>query len=516
MKYVLKSDEMKACDNYTISRIGILSMVLMERAALSAVRVLEERNIQFKGKKVLVVSGVGNNGGDGLAIGRLLSPKGAEVTFYLEGNPDKLSKETKAQAEILKNMGFSIQSKYRDAEYDMVVDALFGIGLSREVTGSFREAIDYINRQKRRGAFVCSVDISSGVCADTGRIFGCAVRADITVSFAFAKRGHLLYPGRACTGELAVRDIGIPKEAFGLAAPSGFYYEKEDLRMLLPARCPWGNKGTFGKVLLIAGSRDMSGACLLCGKAVLRAGAGMLKIISPACNREIIQQSLPEALLYTFEEMPEEEAVEEALSWADVVVAGPGMGCTEAAYRLLSCVLANPSHPLVLDADGLNLISMNGQLRKMAGRREGPLVLTPHPGELMRLLGAGMEEYPAKRETFIRELAKELKAVVVAKDAATMVTEDGREEIYFNTSGNSGMAAAGSGDVLAGIIGGLMAQGMGGFEGACVSVYLHGLAGDEACRQMGPYGMTAGDICESLPSVMKEACEAVNVITGMP
>ncbi len=500
MKYVLKSDEMKACDNYTISRIGILSMVLMERAALSVVRVLEERNIQFKGKKVLVVSGVGNNGGDGLAIGRLLSPKGAEVTFYLEGNPDKLSKETKAQAEILKNMGFSIQSKYQDAEYDMVVDALFGIGLSREVTGSFREAIDYINRQKMRGAFVCSVDIPSGVCADTGRIFGCAVRADITVSFAFAKRGHLLYPGRACTGELAVRDIGITKEAFGLAAPSGFYYEKEDLRMLLPARCPWGNKGTFGKVLLIAGSRDMSGACLLCGKAVLRAGAGMLKIISPACNREIIQQSLPEALLYTFEEMPEEEAVEEALSWADVVVAGPGMGCTEAAYRLLSCVLANPFHPLVLDADALNLIAGDMSLQILAagqGEAGRSMILTPHEGELSRLSGKTMEQVREDREHVSRALARDLHCILVCKGARTLVCRE-QGEICVNLSGDNGMGTAGSGDVLTGVIAALLAQGAEAFEAASVGVYLHGLAGERAARRYGSHGLTAGRLAEAV------------------
>ncbi len=535
MKYVLKADEMKACDEYTINGIGIPSMVLMERAALSVVSALEERKIPLKGKKALIAAGTGNNGGDGLAIGRLLSRIGAEVTFYLEGNLQKLSVETKAQVRILKNMGFSILSKTEDDEYDMVVDALFGIGLSGEITGSFKEAIEKINRQKERGAFVCSVDIPSGICADTGRIYGCAVKADLTVAFAFAKRGHLLYPGRAYTGELAVADIGIPKAAFREAIPSGFYYGKEELSELLPGRSPWGNKGTFGKVLLLAGSHDMSGACILCGKAVLRTGAGMLKIITPDCNRKIVQQSLPEALLYTFEGRPDGEAVKKALLWADVVVAGPGMGCGEASYQLLSQVLESASHPMVIDADGLNLLAMHRELWELAEGHKDTLILTPHPGELMRLIkaasteaasmqaghqreasvqsaypqseasGALMTAYPANRETIIRGLAKELKAIVAAKDAATLVAEDGREEIFFNTSGNDGMAAAGSGDVLAGIIGGLAAQGMNGFESACLGVYLHGLAGDEARRKLGAYGMLAGDICESIPDVMRKA-----------
>ena len=391
IKYVLKSDEMKACDRETIDNIGIPSMVLMERAALSVAWALIRKQPQMKGKKVLIVAGTGNNGGDGLAIGRLLSRKGAEVTFYLEGNTGKMSEETKAQAEILKNLGLSIQSKLKDAEYDMVVDALFGIGLSREITGKYRETVEKINHYRERGAFVCSVDIPSGICADTGKIYGCAVCANLTVTFAFAKRGHLLYPGKAYTGELSVADIGIPGEAFRADTALGFYYERDALSALLPGRCPWGNKGTFGKALLFAGSRDMSGACILCGKGVLKAGAGMLKIITPACNREIVQQSLPEALLYTYEGRPDKEIVEKSLSWADVVIAGPGMGTNENAYLLLQWILEDSSHSLVIDADGLNLIAMHRELRNLAGGYGKALILTPHPGELTRLLLMGME-----------------------------------------------------------------------------------------------------------------------------
>ncbi|MCM1136423.1 MAG: NAD(P)H-hydrate dehydratase [Clostridium sp.] len=518
MKYVLKAGEMKACDGYTIRKIGILSMVLMERAALSVVCALEKKGALKKARRVLIAAGTGNNGGDGLAIGRLLSQRGIEVTFYLEGNQEKLSQETRAQMEIVKNLGFPIRSKLEDAEYDMVVDALFGIGLSREISGNYREAIEKINDWGKHGAFICSVDIPSGICADTGRVYGCAVRANLTVTFAFAKWGHFLYPGKDYAGEVVVTDIGIPEKALETGGASGFYYRKEMLRELLPARCPWGNKGTFGKVLLLAGSRNMCGACILCGRGVLRAGAGMVKIITPPCNREIVQQSLPEALLGTWDELfsGRKEAalgktlerdvakvVEQDLAWADVIVAGPGMGTDERAYLLLKQVLERTTCPMVLDADGLNLLAIHKDLWELAENRKGGLALTPHPGELIRLLETDMETYRGEREKLVLTLAEKLNAVVIGKDAATLVAEGGRREIYLNTSGNDGMAAAGSGDVLAGIVGGLLAQGMSYFEGACLGAYLHGLAGDLACRKKGAYGMIAGDICEALAKITR-------------
>ena len=272
---------------------------------------------------------------------------------------------------------------------------------------------------------------------------------------------------------------------------------------LLPRRNPAGNKGTFGKVLLIAGSRDMSGACTLSGTGVLRAGAGMVKIITPDCNREIIQTTLPEAMLYTFQGTPDKSRVEKALAWADVLVAGPGLGQDEIAFRLMEQVMENKNLPMVIDADGLNLISAQNRLKNLlALRPPRTTILTPHPGELVRLMGTDMEGYRADREGLARRLAEKSGCIVAAKDAVTMVTGPGRKEIYMNTSGNDGMACAGSGDVLAGITGGLLAQGMECFEGACLGVYLHGLAGDEASRRKGRFGMTASDIAKALPGVM--------------
>ena len=501
MKYVLKAYEMKDYDRDTSERIGIPSMVLMERAALSVVECILE--FTEMPRRVLAVAGTGNNGGDGLAIGRLFALKGAEVTFYMHGNSDKLTTETKNQVLILKNLGFSIQSKLEIQEYDMVIDALFGIGLSRNVEGEYLDLIERINYYSRHGAIVCAVDIPSGICADTGRIMGDAVRADITVTFAFAKRGHLLYPGREYTGKLVVKDIGITDRSFVKGKPKAFYYERDDICGQLPRRSLEGNKGTFGKVLLLAGSLDMSGACILCGKSILRTGAGMIKIITPSCNREIIQKSLPEAMLYTFEEMPDSKKISESMDWADVIVAGPGLGKSQSAYLLMKCVLEDERNPVVIDADGLNLIAAHEDLWKLAanGGKKG-LILTPHPGELVRLKRTNLDRYKKDRENMILELAGELGCIVAAKDAVTIVAEHGRDEIYINTSGNDGMATAGSGDVLSGIIGSLLAQKMNCFDAACLGVYLHGLAGEEASAKKGRAGMIASDIIKELAFVM--------------
>ncbi len=508
MKFALRAEEMKACDQETIERIGIPSMVLMERAALSVVQVLDELNL--KPKRGLVVAGTGNNGGDGLALGRLMAERGIQVTFYMEGSPERMTQETTTQRKILENSGFSIQSKLEDGEYDMVIDALFGIGLSREIRGSCREAVERINLLGSRGALVCSLDIPSGICADDGRVLGCGVCADITVAFAYAKRGHLLYPGREYTGRLFVKDIGITEKSFGDRKPGAFYYERKDLYGLLPERKKAGNKGTFGKVLLVAGSRDMCGACILCGRGILRAGAGMLKIVTPDCNREIIQQALPEAMLYTFDQMPGEEKLWESMDWADVIVVGPGLGMGEASRLLMKRILeykeqASGSLPLVIDADGLNQIASDGGLWQMGQRAiaKGNAVLTPHPGELMRLLKEDLKEFQGHQEKWAKKLAELFSCTVAAKDASTLVVRKGQKEIYMNVSGNDGMATAGSGDVLAGVIGGLLAQGVENFEAACLGVYLHGLAGEEAARRKGRYGMLAGDIAEAVAEITK-------------
>lgn len=501
MKYAVTAVEMKQYDQKTISEIGIPSLVLMERAALEAVRVLlaERKSI----KRVLIVAGTGNNGGDGLAAGRILASQGVKVTFLLAGNGNKLSKETAVQKDILLNLGFSILRKIEKEEYDIVIDALLGIGISREVEGEYAELIRMVNERKQRGAFVFSLDIPSGICADTGKVMGCAVRADLTAAFAFAKRGEMLYPGREYTGKLVVCDIGIPADVLENQSPGAAYLEREDIVRKLPKRRPDGNKGTFGKVLLIAGSRDMCGACILAGSSIFKIGAGMVKIITPECNREILQSTLPEAMLYSYGDMPKPEQLQKDLEWADAAVIGPGIGTGAAARFMTRYCLERSEIPMVLDADALNLIGMDQELAERLGHQNGEkIVLTPHPGELVRLLGTGMENYRCNRMEVIQEAIDKYNCILAAKDAVTITAGKNRKELLINTSGNDGMAVAGSGDVLTGIIGGLIAQKMPCFEAAGLGVFLHGLAGEEAGRINGRYGMTAMDIVKQLPGIM--------------
>lgn len=501
MRYAVSAQEMKRCDDHTVAKIGIPALVLMERAAMETVQALLAK--RAKRGKILVLSGVGNNGGDGLAAGRMLAALGDQVAFFIVGNKEKASEQTARQIRILENLGFSIQSNLKEEEYDIVIDALFGVGLSRNLEGVYRDVVEEINRMRQRGTYVVSVDVPSGICADTGNVMGAAIQADLTVTFAFAKRGLLLYPGKSYAGELMVRDIGIPSKAFGGQIPGMFYYEKDELPGRLPARRPDGNKGTFGKVLLIAGSRDMCGACVLAGKSILKTGAGMVKIIAPECNRQIIQSTLPEALLYSYEEMPQEREVQKALCWADAVVIGPGLGMSGAARFLLEYCLVNGQVPMVLDADALNMTGNSrhlAKLVKMAGER---IILTPHPGELLRLLGADHTRYPGERMALVSEVLERFGCVVAAKDAVTLVSGGKEDGTFVNTTGNDGMATAGSGDVLAGIIGGLLAQKMSCFEAACTGVFLHGKAGDRAAESCGKHGMTAMDLISRLPEAMK-------------
>lgn len=502
MQYIVTAEEMKFYDSCTIDRIGIPSLLLMERAAMEMAAVV--KSYMKENARIIIFAGTGNNGGDALAVGRLLAEQGTEAVFYMPGEEDKASRETKQQLSILRNLGFSILRKLPDAEYDIVIDGLFGIGLKREITGIYERAVGDIRRLKENGALIASVDIPSGICADTGKILGCCVKADFTVTFGYSKAGHYFYPGREMTGELFIRQIGISQNAGKEKIPSYFTFSHKEIKGLIPERNPAGNKGTFGKVLLIAGSHDMAGAAVLCGRSILRTGAGMVKIITAEENRGILQNALPEALLYTYKEAPDEAKIEEAVKWADVLVAGPGMGKEKNACLLMKQILKQGKLPMVIDADGLNLIAENNDLREAVRAYERRhIIMTPHPGEFVRLAGISMEEYKKEPGQAVKALAREFGCVVAGKDAVTLVSSPDIEQIYMNLTGNDGMATAGSGDVLTGIIGGLLAQGNAFFEAACIGCCLHGRAGEKASEKRGRYGMTAADIIEGICQVLR-------------
>lgn len=496
MQYIVTAEEMKEYDNNTIEHIGIPGLVLMERAALKLMEVIchEVATLQ----SALIVTGVGNNGGDGLALARLLAQKGCNVTVCRLGD---LSRETESfctQRNILKHYpvvvleedkALDVLKEYASAKagFDVVVDALLGVGLSRDITGEYADAINALNQI--RGLKVAA-DIPSGICANNGRVLGCAFKADITVTFGFAKRGLYLYPGTDYVGQVKVADIGIDDKAFEGSVPKVFTYEKAP-ENILPKRENAGNKGTFGKVLLIAGFDKMAGAAILCAKAILRSGAGMVKVILPPENRSILQMALPEVMCGDYGDL------DNALTWADIVAIGPGLGKGAEAMTIFRRVLEGSDLPLVTDADALNLISENPDMREAFVVYKGTKVMTPHMGEWSRLENTTVSTLKENVFALAEESARNFNAIIVCKDARTLVAHpDGR--IYLNATGSNGMATAGSGDVLTGITAGLMAQGKDIYHMVVAAVYLHGLAGNTAADLYTEYGVTAGRIVDNI------------------
>lgn len=503
MKYILDRKAMKEADRYTIQKIGIPSLVLMERAALKTVEAMEQENMSTD--HTLVVCGSGNNGGDGFAIARLLFQKGKHVTAVLAGNPDHCTEETKLQMKIYENCGGKIKREIPEESYTAVVDALFGIGLSREVTGHYAEVLKIMNKIQ---AEKIAVDIPSGVSADTGEVLGTAFRADLTVTFAYGKAGMILYPGSCMAGKIVVGDIGIsvPEHTMGKRYLT---YEKTDIKKKVPHRRNDANKGTYGKILMITGSSGMSGAAYLSAKAAYRTGAGLVRIYTSEQNRTILQTMLPEAILSVYEEETfSEKDLKEKLDWADTICVGCGIGLSEITGRIMRAIFAylgkNPKK-CVVDADGLNEIaSWNGEEREGCLKKVGNcLIFTPHVLEFSRILSKSLEETKKNRIPLAQQYAENYNIVLAAKDARTVVTSKGQIP-YLNTSGNGAMAKAGSGDVLAGIITGLLAIGMERYEATALAVYLHGLAGDEARRRKGEHGVMAEDLIEMSAAISGE------------
>lgn len=507
MEYLVTQAEMKQYDRNTIEKLKVPSVVLMERAAL--VTVEELRKVKNSTKyRVLIVAGTGNNGGDGLAVGRLLMLEGCEVEYVLLGNAAKCSVETALQLEILEKYGRKPYDRIPQGEYDIVIDAVFGVGLSRNVEGIYADAICTMNRL---GAYICSVDIPSGIHADSGQILGCAVKADLTVTYGFTKLGEILYPGAEYCGKIICRQMGIDENGFFGNKPQWYTYTSiEDID--IPYRSPSGNKGTFGKAVVIAGSDTMCGAALMAGKSVFYMGAGMVRIITAYINRDIIQNALPEAMLTVYDTGLWEDGkpdpafakeFEEALKWADCILIGPGIGKGREAEWMLKYCLSESMLPMVIDADGLNILSEKQYLKEYPenGRE---LILTPHLGEFSRLYGCSIKEASENITRYPLELADKPGLTIVCKDSRTVVSGHGRKLCYINTSGNDGMATAGSGDVLAGMITGLLAQRMNSYDAAVTGVYMHGLAGDIAAGINGNHSMMATDIMEQIKELLKK------------
>lgn len=507
MNYALDSNGIKIIDDYTTKVLKIPAVVLMERAAVEVAVVM--KNQIKKTDRIIVICGPGNNGGDGIATGRILALQGYHVAFLLLGDEQKVSEQTRIQLEIVKNLGFSIEINYKPDEYNVIIDAIFGVGLSRPVTGNFSTIIEKMNQSN---SIIFSVDIPSGISGDDGKVMNIAVKADYTITFGFLKQGLLLYPGVDYAGEIIIADIGFPKQALQQAGMASIYYEAGDIQRL-PKRKNYSNKGTYGKCLIIAGSKGMSGAAYLSAKAAYKTGAGIVKILTAADNRIILQTSLPEALFASYDRIDKEQKEWEneivaSLHWASVIVIGPGLGQSQISDDLIDLVINEAKVPVIFDADALTILSKKldqcldskSRLHRLTELLKREAVFTPHLKELSRLMGISVTEITNNIIDTAGQCSYNSKLIYAIKDARTIVAKPGCR--YVNISGNNGMATGGSGDVLTGMIAALIAEGMETYEAACLAVFIHGLAGDAAAKVKGRYSLMAGDIVDAISTVI--------------
>ncbi len=508
---IVTAEQMRRLDADALTTYGIPVTILMEQAGMGVAREMERRFGDLAGRSIVVLAGKGHNGGDGLVAARHLLQRGAFVRVFLTFPPDASRGEARLQAEIFRSMGGRLldPSSYDRAlfcsaleEADLVIDALVGTGLSAPVTGLAAELIGDVNAS---GKPVTAVDIPSGISADTGEALGAAVRAALTVTFALPKRGHFLPPGSDHTGELRVVDIGIPRRAIDRAALPLSFFTKEAATACVPARPPEAHKGTFGHVLVVAGSVGKSGAAMLTSRAALRAGAGLTTLACPERVLRSGEDKPAEIMTLPLPETPEHTLAAHALDsllaaskTATVVAIGPGLSTHVETQSVIREFIARVSIPVVIDADGLNALADHLDLLK---RPHVPMVLTPHPGEMGRLTRLGAREVQRRRIDIATEFAKTYEVVLVLKGARTVVASpDGRATL--NPTGNSGMATAGTGDVLTGVIAALLAQGLAPAEAARLGVYLHGWAGDLIASERGERGMMAGDVIARIPAAL--------------
>lgn len=494
MQLWVNAAQMKAADQYTIQKLGVPSLELMEHAAQACVQVLEDEKVDLS--HVCVVCGSGNNGGDGFAIARILQNNRYSVETFCVGNPEHYTEETQEQMHRLQECGGKITyGMPQEDSYSVIIDAVFGVGLSRKVEGRYRQVIEQMNRMR---GIKFAVDIPSGLSATTGCILGCAFKADYTVTFQLKKIGLELSQGRTMAGRVIVPDIGISTDSICEDQEIVRTAGKDIYRKMLPDRPEDSNKGTYGRLLVIAGSKGMAGAAYLNAHAAYMTGAGLVRIYTSSDNREILQTLLPEAVITTYEEYNKEELLS-LLTWADGVCIGSGLGMSRLSEKILKTVIEYVKVPCLIDADGLNLLAENkNYLNQMAERR---FVITPHMKEMSRLIGISVEELKADRIQILKDFSSRYRITCVLKDSRTLIASE-EKGIRMNLTGNSAMAKAGSGDVLAGVISGWMVQGKEAEDAAELGTYIHGLSGDLAKFEKGVYSVMARDLIEYISKAL--------------
>ena len=520
MNRILTSAEMFLCDRTEIET-NTPSRVLMERAARACTDAIRSilQSHPLSGRQVLILCGSGNNGGDGILCAHLLHKAHIPAVIcpaFADGDP--LSPECRYRydeaclASVPRITPQVLTDAISDGQtpYGMIVDALFGIGLSREPGGIYADLIDTANRYAEKNNIpTVALDIASGIFADTGAVSRHTFRASHTLAINHIKRGHLLYPGAAHTGTLTCLDIGIPDTVLSQSADDFPVYAltDDDARRLLPRRLPDSNKGTNGRILIAAGSHNMCGAAYLSALAAYRCGAGLVQIFTCEDNRIPLQTLLPEAILTTYDPADPDAActlLHNALKHASAVVIGPGLGTSDTATALVKTVLSASAVPTVVDADALNIIAAGKAFPRNHPRP--PLIFTPHPGELSRLTARPIAECLSDLIECARRFAEDNAVVLNAKDTRSVITDGKRA--YLNTTGTSALAKGGSGDVLSGITAALAAQGCDAEQGcdaltaAALAAFLHGRAAEAVSARMGTRAPLASEIADALGEVL--------------
>lgn len=501
---LVTAEEMRVLDRLAIDTFGIPSFTLMRRAAAGAAEMILRRFNRPQRRQVLVVAGKGNNGGDAMVCARLLATRRTPVTVALAARPEDLKGDAaRAYKELRRAKVQVIPAVDPDAlrrllhKCTLVVDGLLGTGLNAPVVGYIADLIGAMNES---GKPVAALDVPSGLDANVGVPLGTAVHAQATATFGFAKLGLVTYPGRAFAGDLTVIDIGIPPEAVERVQPRSWQIEPADVRRRLLVRPPTAHKGICGHVLVIGGTAGHTGAALMAAEAAARVGAGLTTLAGPASLNAVLAAHIPEVMTAL---LPDDQgrfrfdpaALTTVLDGKTAVVIGPGMGTTEDSALLVRFVLEKSNVPVVCDADALNCIARSPEVLRLAS---GRCVLTPHPGEMARLTGLSTVDVLQRRPQVAREFATRNRCVLVLKGATSLVVaEDGA--LWVNPTGNPGMASGGMGDVLAGVIGGLLAQGLRPIDAAIVGVFAHGAAADSLARQFASVGYLATEVAKQIP-----------------
>jgi NAD(P)H-hydrate epimerase len=511
---ILNADQMREADRRTIQDIGIASLVLMENAGRQVVAAVESLYPDLAERRIAIVCGKGNNGGDGFVAARTLQQRGFDVSVFVIGSVGEVKGDARTNLEILGRIGQPVVEvadetawELHGAEitgHDLIIDALFGTGLTTPLSGFYETVVADINEA---GVPIVAIDIPSGMSADTPDLIGDCIEATVTITLGAPKLPLVLPPAEMKSGEVVIADIGIPLDVFDqLEGPQIELLTRDQMRALIQPRAPDAHKGDFGRVLVVAGSVGKAGAAVLCGQGAMRAGAGLVTVASPRSCQPTVAAHAAEYMTEGLDETPDglvtHAAIDAVLAIdADVVVAGPGLGHGDSVRAFVRGLLDKSEGPLVLDADALNAFA--DQPAELVGRDGRDLIITPHPGEMARLVGCTVDDLQADRIGIAMDFARRHKLYVVLKGYRTLVvTPD--EKVFVNPTGSPGMATGGTGDVLAGMLASLLAQLLDA-EAACkLAVYLHGSAGELADADSGEVSMTAGDLVDHIGDAILE------------